>query len=396
MATLDLDRVLRALDQVTRGHRRPIALHEPRFRGKEKEYLLDCVDSGWVSSVGAYVDRLEKELALYLGVRRAVAVVNGTAALHVCLRAVGVRPGDEVLLPTLTFIATANAVAYCGAVPHFVDSDPRTLGVDPAKLEEHLAAVAEVRGSASFHRRTGARLRALVVMHTFGHAVDLDGVLGVCRRFGLELIEDAAESLGTRYRGRHTGTFGRLSALSFNGNKIVTTGGGGAVVTDDETLADLVKHVTTTARRKHRWEFVHDEVGFNYRLPNVNAALGCAQLEQLDGFVEAKRRLAERYQRAFAGFEGARVFGEPTFSRSNYWLNALLLDPDFAADRDRLLEACNDRGLGVRPAWALMHTLPMFREHPRMDLSVAEDLARRIVNLPSSAALGLEPEDGPQ
>ncbi|HXI35783.1 MAG TPA: LegC family aminotransferase, partial [Burkholderiales bacterium] len=309
------------------------------------------------------------------------------AALHVCLQLVGVRPGDEVIIPTLTFVATANAVAYCGALPHFVDAEERTLGMDAAKLERHLRERARLKDGACVNAQTGAAIRAVVPMHTFGHPVDLDALLEVCARWKLALVEDAAESLGASYRGRHTGNFGAVSALSFNGNKVVTTGGGGAVLTNDPQLGKRARHLTTTSRLAHRWSFLHDEVGYNYRLPNLNAALGCAQLEQLPGFIAAKRELTARYAKAFAGVPGARFFTEQPWAKSSYWLNALLLDRPDAQALDALLEATNSRGIQTRPVWTLMHKLPHFAACPRGDVSVAEALEQRILNLPSSAVL---------
>jgi perosamine synthetase len=381
------DTVLAALRQVL-PDAGPVALHEPCFAGNEWPYVKECLDTGWVSSVGAYVDRFEADLAAYTGVRRAVAVVNGTAALHVCLLLCGVEPGDEVLLPALTFVATANAVAYCGAVPHFVDSEERTLGLDPHKLGDYLDDVAEVRSGVCFNRRSGRRIRAVVPMHTFGHPVDLDPLAEVCARFHIALIEDAAESLGSFYKGRHTGNLGRVSALSFNGNKVITTGGGGAILTNDEELGRLAKHLTTTAKVPHRWAFNHDAVGYNYRMPNLNAALGCAQLEQLPEFLAQKRRLAERYADALADVSGIRLVREPDFASSNYWLNVLLIDEAHATERDDILAVTNDNGIMTRPAWTLMHRLPMFATAPSMDLNVAESLERRLINIPSSSVLG--------
>jgi len=365
-----------------------IALHEPLFGGNELAYTKECLDTGWVSSVGKFVDRFEQQLVEYTGVKRAVATVNGTAALHVCLLLAGVRSGDEVLIPTLTFVATANAVTYCGAVPHLVDSDHKTLGIDPEKLEVYLRERAVVRSDGCYNRETGRPIRAVVAMHTFGHPVDLDALAEVCGRFRLALIEDAAEALGSFYKGRHTGNHGLLSALSFNGNKVVTTGGGGAILTNDEELGRLAKHLTTTARVAHPWELHHDQVGYNYRMPNLNAALGCAQLEQLPGFIAQKRALANRYEMIFAAVRGVTFFAEPKEAKSNYWLNALLLDREHCDQRDNLLAHLNGGGIQARPTWALMHKLPMFGDCPRMDLSVAEELAARIVNIPSSAFLG--------
>lgn len=364
-----------------------VALHEPEFRGREAEYVQDCVASGWVSSVGSYVDRFERDLAAVTGASRAIATANGTAALHVCLLLAGVQPGDEVLMPTLTFIATANAVSYCHAHPHFVESEAATLGVDAERLERHLRETARVEGDTCVNARTGRPIRALVVMHVFGHPCDLEALDALAARWKLVLIEDAAESLGSHYRGRHTGNVGRVSALSFNGNKVVTTGGGGAVLTNDAELGRRAKHLTTTARVAHRWSFIHDEVGYNYRLPNLNAALGCAQLERLDDMLARKRALAARYREALAAVPGLRFFDEPPGTRSNFWLNAVILDAAHAGERDDVLAVLNDAGYMSRPLWTLMHKLPMYAACPRMDVPVAEAMEARLVNVPSSPKL---------
>ncbi len=361
----------------------PHPLHDPVFQGNEVAYLTECIETGWVSSVGKFVERFEQELAAFTGVARAVAVANGTVALHACLRLVGVEPNDEVLVPALTFIGTVNPIAYAGAIPHFVDSESATLGVDPDKLAEYLGATLTGGADGPRNRHTGRRVSALLVMHTYGHPARIDALAAVCERYGLALIEDAAESLGSYYRGTHTGNTGRVSALSFNGNKTVTTGGGGAILTNDESLGALAKHLTTTAKQPHRWSFNHDMVGYNYRMPNINAALGCAQLEQLPGFLEAKRALASRYMETFRELPGAQVFREPPHSRSNYWLNVLLLDPELEAHRDTVLDATNTAGVTTRPAWTLMHRLPMYQASPRMDLGTAESIERRLINLPS-------------
>ena len=368
----------------------PVALHEPRFGGNEWAYVKECLDSTFVSSVGTFVDRFEADLAAYTGAKYAVAVVNGTAALHVALQLAGVRPGDEVLVPALTFVATANAIAYCGATPHFVDSEERTLGLDPKALRDYLRGICEIHTGQCVNRATGRVIRALVPVHTFGHPVDLDGVLALARDFHLALVEDAAESLGSMYHGRHTGTFGLMGTLSFNGNKTITTGGGGAILTNDLDLARRARHLTTTAKVSHRWAFVHDEIGYNYRMPNINAALGCAQLEQLPDFLAAKRRIFERYSMAFADVPHARIVAEPSGCRSNYWLQSLLLDESVADQRDAILSATNDAGLMTRPIWALMSRLAPYRDCPRTNESVAESLARRVINLPSSAHLCMD------
>jgi perosamine synthetase len=366
----------------------PLALHEPEFAGREWDYVKDCLDTGWVSSVGAYVDRIEREIADFTGCKHAIATSNGTSALHTCLLLAGVDAGDEVLVPTLTFIATANAVSYIRAVPHFVESETVSLGVDAGKLDAHLRQTAQIVDGECINRFTGARIKALVVMHVFGHPSDLDALVDLAQRWKLVLIEDAAESLGSYYHGRHTGNFGRISALSFNGNKIVTTGGGGAILTNDGELARRAKHLTTTARLPDRWNFLHDEVGYNYRMPNINAALGCAQLERLPAMLQRKRQLAERYRQAFATFDGFRFLSEPPGTSSNYWLNAIVLDQNLAACRDNVLGALNDAGYGSRPVWTLMHRLPMYKDCPRMALDVAEQMEAGLINLPSSARLG--------
>lgn len=369
----------------------PVALHEPSFRGNEWAYLKQCLDSTFVSSAGRFVDRFEDQLAAFTGAKRAIAVVNGTAALHVALRLAGVEPGDEVFVPTLTFVATANAVAYCGAIPHFVDSEERTLGMAAGALREHLAVASELRDGRCVNRTSGRVIRAMVPMHAFGHPADIGALLAVARDYRLQVVEDAAESLGSYVGERHTGTFGLMGTLSFNGNKTITTGGGGAILTNDVELGARAKHLTTTAKLRHQWNFEHDEIGYNYRLPNLNAALGCAQLEQLPGFLIEKRRLFERYRLHFAGVPGVRVMAEPSGCRSNYWLQTILLDEALAGQRDAVLSATNDAGLMTRPTWVLMHRLAPYRAAPRAPLPVAESLERRLINLPSSAGLGEGP-----
>lgn len=364
------------------------ALHEPVFAGRELEYLKECLDTTFVSSVGKFVDLFEARLAEYAGVKRAVAVANGTAALHLCLELAGVRQDDEVLIPALSFVATANAVAYCKAVPHFADSSQETLGMCPSKLRDHLDAVAERRSDGyAWNRRTGRRIAACVPMHTFGHPVDIEPLAELCGRWNIALVEDAAESLGSFRDGKHTGGSGLVSALSFNGNKIITTGGGGAILTNHEALGAKAKHLSTTAKVPHPWAFFHDQIGYNYRMPNLNAALGCAQLEELPGFLGKKRALASRYAAAFDGMNGVRFFREPRGCRSNYWLNVLLLDREHAGERDAVLEATNKAGVMTRPAWTLLNQLPMYAECPSMDLGVAMDLQNRLINIPSSAKL---------
>lgn len=379
------EQIVNAIRSVTGPE--PVVLHEPRFDGNEWVYLKECLDSTFVSSVGKFVDRFEDELAKFSGAKHAVAVVNGTAALHIALKLAGVEKNDEVLAPALSFIATANAVSYCGAIPHFVDSEVTTLGVDAVKLREYLAEKTEQRSGYCVNRSTGRVIRALVPMHTFGHPVDLGKLLAVAHDFNIALVEDAAESLGSYYHGQHTGTFGLMGALSFNGNKTITTGGGGAILTNNTELARHAKHLTTTAKLPHAWEYRHDEIGYNYRMPNLNAALGCAQLEQLPAMIASKRRLYELYQAAFAPVAGVKLVKEPDQCQSNYWLQTLLLDTEQASQRDSILTSTNKAGLMTRPAWVLMHELAPFQDCPRMDLSVANTLSQRLINIPSSSGL---------
>lgn len=367
---------------------KPVSLHEPIFQGNEWIYLKECLDSTFVSSVGKFVDRFESELASYTGAKHVVTVVNGTAALHIALKLAGVKADDEVLIPSITFVATANAVAYCNATPHLVDSEERTLGIDADRLREYLSHATEQRAGQCINCATQRVIRALVPMHTFGHPVDMDAILAVGHDFNLAVVEDAAESLGSTYHGRHTGTLGLLGTLSFNGNKTITTGGGGAIITNDADLAKHAKHLTTTAKVPHRWAYMHDEVGYNYRMPNINAALGCAQLEELPAFIASKRRLYDRYKVALVGVPGVRLVTEPQGCESNYWLQTLLLDEDVADQLDEILTETNDAGLMTRPAWASMHRLQPYQACPRMNLLVAESLERRLLNLPSSASLG--------
>lgn len=358
-----------------------IPLHAPVFVGREREYVVDTIESTFVSSVGAYVDRFENEISNYTASPRAIATVNGTAALHVALMLAGVESGDLVITQPLTFVATCNAIAYCHAEPVFVDVDRHTLGLSPVAMEVWLADNAYIDDEEVCRTRADNKvIRACLPMHTFGHPVDLDGLLAVCDRWKLALVEDAAESLGSLYKGRHTGTLGLLGTLSFNGNKIITTGGGGMILAG-EALGVHAKHLTTTAKQSHPYEYVHDEIGYNYRMPNLNAALGCAQLEQLEGFIARKRVLASRYDAYFSGSDFSFVT-EPAGCRSNYWLNTVIC-PD-RRQRDALLQATNEKGVMTRPIWALMNRLPMFTNCRKGVLDCAEWLEARVVNLPSS------------
>ncbi|PIC75942.1 aminotransferase DegT [Sporosarcina sp. P19] len=364
-----------------------VPLHEPTFDDSEIEYVTDCVKSGWVSSVGKYVGRFEKELAEFTGVKRAVAVVNGTAALQIAMKIAGVRPNDEVFMPALTFIATANAASYLQAIPHFVDVSEKTLGLDPSKLEEHIKEIGLMKDGNLINKQTGRIIRAVVPMHTFGHPVDLDPLVELCERYNLALVEDAAESLGSYYKGKHTGGFGVAAALSFNGNKIMTTGGGGAILTNDDKLADYAKHITTTAKVPHQWEYVHDEIGYNYRMPNINAALGCAQLTKIEGFLASKRILAKRYEELVKKIDGGQLFMEPDFATSNYWLQTVILDADLHR-RDDVLTLLNNVGVMVRPIWKPLNELKEYSNCPKSELVVTKELKKSIVNIPSNPLKG--------
>jgi aminotransferase in exopolysaccharide biosynthesis len=368
---------------------KPAVLHEPFFSGNELTYLKECIDSTFVSSVGKFVDRFEVDLASYTGAKHAVAVVNGTAALHIALKLSGVQAGDEVLVPALTFVATANAVHYCGAAPHFVDSEENTLGVDAEKLRDYLFTNTEQHGGLCINRKTRRVIRALIPMHTFGHPSNLDGLMAVAFDFNIALVEDAAESLGSFYYGRHTGTVGLMGTLSFNGNKTITTGGGGAILTNSSELAKHAKHLTTTAKLPHAWRYSHDEIGYNYRMPNLNAALGCAQLEQLPHFLGLKRLLFQRYETAFRGMAGVDLIKEPTGCTSNYWLQTLILERDLASLRNGIIEATSSIGLMTRPSWDLISELMPYRGCEHMNLDCSKSLVTRLINIPSSPSLVL-------
>jgi perosamine synthetase len=361
-----------------------ILLHEPKFVGNEKAYLIDCIDSTFVSSVGKYVDRFEQLVAEYTGVKYAIATVNGTAALHIALELVGAGYGDEVITQPLSFIATCNAISYCGAKPIFVDVDLDTLGMSPVSLKKFLSENGTKTSTGCINKNTGKKIAAVLPMHTFGHPCRIDEIAKICDEFNIPLIEDAAESLGSYYQGRHTGSFGKLATLSFNGNKTITTGGGGMIITDDEVIAKRAKHITTTAKQPHPYEFVHDEIGYNYRLPNINAALGCAQMESLLKLLESKRVIAHAYAEFFRD-SNLTFFNEPEHAHANYWLNSLVLQDKEA--REDFLKELNAANVMSRPIWRLMNELSMFHNCQTSDLSNAKWLEERVVNIPSSAII---------
>jgi len=362
-----------------------IPLHVPCFIGNEKKYLNDCIDSTFVSSVGKYVDRFEDMMAEYTKAKKAVVCVNGTNAIHLGLLLVGVERDDEILTQALTFIATCNAISYVGAHPVFIDVDKDTLGLSPEAMKAWLSEHAEMKSGVCYNKLTGRRIKACVPMHTFGHPVHLDQLVEVCTRYNIELVEDAAESLGSFYKGKHTGTFGKVGAVSFNGNKTITTGGGGMLLFQDEKLGAFAKHLTTQAKLPHAWEFVHDNIGYNYRMPNINAALGCAQLENIDTFLANKRDTALQYQAFFKDKKDVAFFSEPKDCKSNYWLNVVIFNnPD---EQLKFLEYSNKNGVMTRPAWKVMSQLPMFDNCQTDGLANTLWLADRIVNLPSSVRI---------
>ena len=358
-----------------------IPLHEPRFIGNEKQYLNDCIDSTFVSSVGKYVDTFEKEFAKTVGSKYAIATVNGTAALHISLLLADVKKDDEVITQPLTFIATCNAISYIGAKPIFVDVDLDTLGMSPKSLKKFLETNCEIQDNKCINKTTGKTIKACVPMHTFGHPCRIDEIKEICDNWQITLVEDAAESLGSYYKNRHTGTFGKLGAFSFNGNKIITSGGGGAIVTDDKNLAKRAKHLTTTAKIPHPYEYVHDEIGYNYRMPNLNAALLVAQFENLEFFLKKKRELALEYKKFFDKMD-IKFIEEPLNTKSNFWLNAILLDD--LNQRNEFLDFTNKNGVMTRPVWKLMNKLEMFKDCQQADLKNAKYLEERVVNIPTS------------
>lgn len=358
-----------------------VGLHEPVFIGNERKYVVDAIDSTFVSSVGAYVNRFEKMMTEITGAKYAVAIVNGTNALHMALLLSGVSDQDEVLSQALTFIATANAISYIGAVPVFIDVDKDTLGMSPRALEAFLETSAEKRSDGfTYNKSTGKKIAACIPMHTFGLPCRIDEIAAICEKWGVTLIEDAAESLGSYYKNKHTGVFGKIGVFSFNGNKTVTCGGGGALITNDAAIAERAKHLTTQAKIPHKWEFIHDEIGYNYRMPNLNAALACAQLEQLDLFIDNKRELSERYKHFFNGLDISFV-SEIEGAKANYWLNALIFSDE--EERNSFLEYTNSRSVMTRPVWELMNRLEMFRHCQTDSLENSIWLAERVVNIPS-------------
>lgn len=382
------DKIIHAIQKtISNSNKKELNIHEPVFKGNEKKYLLDCIDKGYVSSIGEYINEFEKRMSKFTGAKYGIAVMNGTAALHVCLKLAEVRANDEVLVPSLTFVATSNAIRYCQAFPHYVESDEKNLGIDTKKLEDYLKENTLIKQKICINKKTGRPIRAIIVVHVFGMPTDLDPLQRLCKKYHLKLIEDAAESLGSYYKKKHTGTFGMASALSFNGNKILTTGGGGMVLCNKKKIYELAKHITTTAKISSGWRFSHDKIGFNYRMPNLNAALGCAQIEQLALLIKKKRKLAKKYRANFAKINQVKFLNEPDYAKSNFWLNTIILDKPNNNLLKNLIKKAEKLKIQIRPAWKLSHTLPMYKDCPSMNLDTTEKIALRIMNLPSSADL---------
>jgi perosamine synthetase len=375
-------------DAIRKATKRSTAqLHQPVFNGNEWLYLKDCLDSSFVSSVGTYVSEFEKKIAQYTGAVHAIATVNGTAALHLALIVAGVNADEEVLVPSMTFVATANAVSYVNAKPHFIDCSEKNFGIDPILLRAHLEKISEVRNGICINKETGRIIRALVPMHVFGHPCDIIELKEIADEFQIIMIEDAAESLGSFYREKHTGTFGRMGVISFNGNKTITTGGGGVIITNDDEIAESARFLSTTAKEQHPYAYVHTKVGYNYRMPNLNAALGCAQLEELPKILRSKRKLTSEYKNAFSRVKNIQFLDDSNFPDSNFWLQTLLLNENYSQYRDAIIEGCIEAGFQVRPAWSPIHSLPMYSNLPSTKLSNTINLSKRIINLPSGMGL---------
>ncbi len=365
---------------------REASLHEPNFSETDYNYLKDCIDSNFVSTVGNYVDRFSKLISQYTNSKYVIPVVNGTAALHLSLLVAGVKKGQEVILPPLTFVATANAICYNGATPHFVDVEKNTLGIDPEFLRDYLTEISTKKSGKLFNKKTGKIISAIVPVHIFGHPCRIEHLTDIAKEFNLVLIEDAAESLGSFYNDKHTGTFGLAGTISFNGNKIITTGGGGAIITNDKKFADQAMHLSTTAKIDHDWEYLHDRIGYNYRMPNLNAALGCSQFEHLDSFIIKKRKLFLKYEKNFSNIKGVQIFKEPKNARSNYWLNTLFINKEIF-DKEKILKLTNLKKIKTRPSWKLLNKLEPFKNCPSSVLKVSQELEETIINLPSSPFL---------
>jgi aminotransferase in exopolysaccharide biosynthesis len=366
-----------------KGHH---SLHEPYFCGNEWKYVKKTLDENYVSSIGSFVDKFEDQIKRFTKSKYAIPVVNGTEALHLSLVACGVNSNDEVLVPTITFVGTANAVTYSGATPHFVDSELETLGIDPIKLEKYLKKITIKKGKFYFNKKTKRRIKAILPVHIFGNICKIDKILEIAKKYNLVVIEDAAEALGSFFKNKHAGTFGSIGCFSFNGNKILTTGGGGAIITNNKLLAKKIKHLSTTAKINHRWEYIHDEVGYNFRMPNLNAALGSAQIENLNKFLKSKRKLFLKYCKEFLKVNNVRLIKNPDFSKSNNWLNTIFIKNSSLKKRNKVLSLAQKNQIFLRPIWKPLHTLKHLNKMPRMNLDAAIKIYKSCINLPSSAS----------
>ena len=367
--------------------KRNTQLHEPSFFGNEKKYLNECINSTFVASNGKFNDRLEKKLKEYVNSKNVILVNSGTSALHISLIIMGVRPGDEVILPTMTFVATANSIKYCGAIPHFVDSENDTLGIDPFALKQWLKKIVIKKGKYSYNKLTNNKISSIIPMHTFGHPCKIEEIVSIASEYNLKIIEDSAESLGSFFKKKHTGTYGNIGIISFNGNKTITSGGGGAILTNNNAIANAARHLSTTAKIKHEWDFIHDKVGYNYRMANINAAIGLAQMENIDKIIKSKRRLFDVYERAFSNIDEIELFREPKNCKSNYWLQTIILKKKYSREKKNILKITNDNKIMTRPVWKLLHTLKPFKKCPKSPLVNSISLEKRIINIPSSYGL---------
>jgi aminotransferase in exopolysaccharide biosynthesis len=388
MQKISADFIVKSIQKVI--GKGPHQLHEPLFYGREINYLKNTIDKNFVSSVGEYVKKFEETIQKYTKAKFAIAVVNGTQAIYISLKACGVKKNDEVLVPALTFVGTVNAISYLGAEPHFVDSEIENFGIDCQKLENYLNKIVKFKGKKCVNRRTGKVIKAILPVHVFGHPCNIQEIIKISKKFNLIVVEDAAEALGSFYKKKHLGTFGDTGCISFNGNKIITTGGGGMIVTNKKKLAKKIRHLTTTAKKKHKWEYIHDEIGYNFRMPNLNAALGLAQLEKINIFLRAKRALFKRYYKAFKNIEGISICKEPHNSKSNYWLQTLVLNNNNINLKNKILKKSHKKSIYMRPIWKLISELKPYKKKQKMNLSGSKAIYKKIINLPSSQSLILK------
>ena len=388
MKNISADLIVESIQKVT--GKGPHQLHEPLFFGKEISYLKNTINQNFVSSAGEYVNKFEKKIKKYTKAKFAIAVVNGTQAIYISLKACGIKKNDEVLVPALTFVGTVNAVSYLDAKPHFIDSQIENFGINCLKLENYLNKITKFRGNECINKFTGNVIKAIIPVHVFGHPCNIQDIVKIAKKFNLIVIEDATEALGSFYKKKHLGTFGDIGCLSFNGNKIITTGGGGMVITNKKILAKKIKHLTTTAKLKHKWEYIHDEIGYNFRMPNLNAALGLAQFEKIHTFLKAKRTLFKKYYNVFNKIKGISLYKEPKNANSNYWLQTLILNKKHSSLKNKILKESHKKLIYIRPVWKLISELKPYKKNQKMNLSGAKEIYNKIINIPSSQSLILK------